>query len=92
MPHYRFGWISNAVETSWWVENLEDGADAALRAGGIMDQIDTQVADEDPSELPMDIGGVVWEPATAEEIHLSRESAGREVESVPLIPPEDLIL
>lgn len=97
MPYYRFSWIQNAVTTYWWVENLEDDDEAAGRADEIMDaegasQADAQREDADPSELPAEAGGVDWEPATSEEIRIVRQEAEREGESVPLIPPEELIL
>lgn len=91
MPYYRFGWIQNAVETSWWIENLQNDDDAAVRADEIMDHEDEQLQDVDTSELPAQLGGVVWEPATEEEIRTALASAEREDESVPLIPPEELI-
>lgn len=92
MPYYRFSWVQNAVTTYWWVENLEDDDEAARRADEIMDQADDQLKDADPSELPAEAGGVDWEPATSEEIRIARQEAEREGESVPLIPPDELIL
>lgn len=61
------------MTTYWWVKNLQYDYEAARRADEIMNQVDAQREDADPSELPAEAGGVEWEPATSEKTRMARE-------------------
>lgn len=94
MPFYRFEWINNAVTVSWWIQEHPDDESASREAGEIEEQEYASFYAEPPEDGDsyLDPGGICVEPATEEDLRFFREQEKRRGPSVPLIPPDDLII